>query len=174
LRKSNLALILAFLIIFSVVSVATAFGWGIRFKFYFGLLPFDKPGSPSIAMTDEIEGGLVIRVMPDYYTFKLMSFVASVVKEEPSEIVYLGKNGDDFFLNRTTPRLHMGWLNGAKIRIFENRYDVWYLGMWVRDETIYLRIKYREVDTFGKLFLIEDPGLAKKAYDLMVEAWSES
>jgi hypothetical protein len=78
-------------------------------------------------------------------------------------------------MNRTKPRFSVGWVNTAKIRMFEDEYNVWYLQMWVRDEVLYLNVRYQgEEYVIEKVFLVEDPELATEAYELMVEAWSES
>ena len=173
-KTTGIALALAFLIIFSAASVATAFGWGIRFRFYFGLLPFEESKSASVEASD-LEGRYIVRPISDRYQLKFMNFIASATTGEGEEVILEGKHPDVCSLmNRTEPRFHMGWVNTTKIRIFEAEYDVWYLQMWVRNEALYLNVRYQgEEYVVEKLFLIEDPDLATEAHDLMVEAWSE-
>jgi len=175
MKKTNIALVFAFLIILSV-GAATAFGWGIRFRFYFGLLPYERSKSVSVEASD-LKGGYVVRPISDLYQLKFMNFIASVTKGEEGEVILEGKHPDVCSLmNRTTPRFHMGWgwVNTTKIRIFETKYDVWYLQMWVRDEALYLNMRYRSDEhVIEKLFLIDDPGLAAEAHDLMLEAFFE-
>ena len=173
MKKTNLALILAFLIILSV-SAATAFGWGIRFRFYFGLLPFEKSKSATVEAYDLVEG-YIIRPISDRYQLKFMNFITSVTKGEEGEVILEGKHPDVLSLmNRTKPRFSVGWVNTTKIRIFEDEYNVWYLQMWGRNEDLYLNVRYQgEEYVVEKLFLIEDPELATEAHELMVEAWSE-
>ena len=175
MKKINLALILAFLLILSVSAVTTAFGWGIRFRFYFGLLPFEESKSASVEAYD-LEGRYIVRPISDHYQSKFMNFIASVTKGEKEEVILEGKHPDVLSLmNRTEPRFHMGWVNTTKIRIYESEYDVWYLQMWVRNEALYLNVRYQgEEYVIEKLFLIDDPDLATEAHELMVEAWSES
>jgi len=172
-KTTGIALALAFLIIFSTASFATAFGWGIRFRFYFGLLPFEESKSASVEASD-LEGRYIVRPISDRYQLKFMNFIASATTGE-EEIILEGKHPDVCSLmNRTEPRFSMGWVNTTKIRIFEAEYDAWYLQMWVRNEALYLNVRYQgEEYVIEKLFLIDDPDLATEAHELMVEAWSE-
>jgi len=171
MKKTNLAFVLAFLVILSV-GAATAFGWGIRFRFYFGLLPYEQSKSVSVEAYD-LEGRYIVRPISDRYQLKFMNFIALVTKGEEGEVTLEGKHPDICSLmNRTTPRFNMGWGDTTKIRIFETEYDVWYLQMWVRDEALYLNVRYRgDEHVVEKLFLIDDPGLAAEAHDLMLEAF---
>jgi len=172
-KTTGRALALAFLIIFSAASVATTFGWGIRF--YFGLLPFEESKSASV-MASDLEGRDIIRPISDRYQLKFMNFIASATTGEEEEVILEGKHPDVCSLmNRTEPRFSMGWVNTTKIRIFETKYDAWYLQMWVRNEALYLNVRYQgEEYVIEKLFLIDDPDLTNEAHELMVEAWSET
>jgi hypothetical protein len=174
MKKGILALILTFLIILSV-GAATAFGWGIHFRFYFGLLPFEQSKSASVEASD-LEGRYIVRPISDRYQLKFMNFIASVTKGEEGEVILEDKHPDVLSLmNRTEPRFSMGWVNPTKIRIFEAEYDVWYLQMWVRNEALYLNIRYQgEEYVVEKVFLIDNPDLATEAHELMVEAWYET
>jgi len=175
-KNVSILLIASLFISFGAVSVATNFGWWVRLRFQFGLIPFEEPKSPCVAMTDVERGGLVIRPISDRYTLELMDFIASVVKGEETEVILEGKHPDVLSLmNRTIPRFNMGYLNSTRIRVFGTEYDVWYLEMWVRDEALYLNIRFQGLEhVVEKVYLIEDPELAMKAYDIMVEAWQKS
>jgi len=174
MKKIKLALIFAFLIILCAGAAMMAFGWGIRLRFYFGLLPFEKSKSASVEASD-LEEGYIIRPISDWYQLRFMDLIASVTKGE-GEVILEGRHPDVCSsMNRSIPRFHMGWENAAEIRIFEAEYDVHYLQMWVRDEALYLNVRYRgEEHVVEKLFLIDDPDLATEASELMVEAWRES
>ena len=173
MKKTSPALILAFIAILSVAAAATSFGWVIRFRFYFGLPPFDRSNSASVAMMDEKEN-FRIRPISDRYQLKFMSFISSTMNQEETEVILEGKHGEMPLMNRTEPRYGMGWVNPTKIRVFEAEYDVWYLQMWVRDERLYLNVRYQgEEYVIDKAFLIDDPDLAIVARELMVEAWHE-
>jgi len=173
MKKIKLALIFAFLIILCAGAAMTAFGWGIRFRFYFGLLPFEESKSVSVEAFD-LEERYIVRPISDWYQLRFMSFIASATKGE-EKVILEGKHQDVLSLmNRTEPRFSMGWVNTTKIRIFETEYDAWYLQMWVRNESLYLNVRYQgEEYVIEKLFLIDDPDLANEAHELMVEAWSE-
>ena len=172
-KGACIAFIVASLIVFNAIS--TAFGWEICFRFYFGLLPFKESKSASVEASD-LEGKYIVRPISDRYQLKFMNFIASVTKGEEEEVILEGKHPDVLSLmNRTEPRLSMGWVNTTKIRIFEDEYDVWHLQMWVRNEDLYLNVRYQgEEYVVEKLFLIDDPDLATEAHDLMMEAWYES
>jgi hypothetical protein len=173
-KATGIALALALLIIFSAASVATTFGWGIHVRFYFGLLPFEKSKSASVEAYD-LEGRYIVRPISDRYQLKFMNFIASATRGEEEEVILEGKHPDVLSLmNRTEPRFHMGWVNTTKIRIFETEYDAGYLQMWIRNEALYLNVRYQgEEYVIEKLLLIDDPDLATEAHELMVEAWSE-
>lgn len=170
-KSTGVALALAFLI-FSAALVATAFGCEIRY--YFGLLPFEESKSASVEASD-LEGRYIIRPISDRYQLKFMNFIASATTGEGEEVILEGKHPDVCSLmNRTEPRFNMGWGDTTKIRIYEAEYDAWYLQMWVRDEALYLNVRYQgEEYVVEKLFLIDDPDLANEAHELMVEAWFE-
>ena len=156
---------------FGAVTVATDFRWWIYLRFQFGLIPFEKPGSPMVEMRDELEG-LVGRPISDRYLLKFMDFIASIVKVEEPKVIQEGKWGETPSMNRTTPLFHMGWANSTRISVYGTEYDVWYLEMWVRDEALYLNIRFQGSEyVVEKLFLIEDPDLAAKAHHLMITAW---
>ena len=171
--RTSIALV--FLIVFSAVFVATAFGLGIRFRFYFGLLPFEESRSASVEASD-LEGRYIVRPISDHYQLKFMNFISLVTKGEEEEVILEGKHPDVLSLmNGTKSRFSMGWVNTTKIRTFQAEYDVWYLEMWVREEALYLNVRYQGKEyVVEKLFLIDDPDLATEANELMVRAWSES
>jgi hypothetical protein len=168
-----MAFIVASLIVFNAIS--TAFGWGICFRFYFGLLPFEESKSVSVEASD-LEGRYIVRPISDRYQLKFMNFIASATKGEEEEVILEGKHPDVLSLmNRTEPRFSMGWVNTTKIRIFETEYDIGYLQMWVQNEALYFNVRYQgEEHVVEKLFLIDDPDLATEAHELMVKAWYES
>jgi hypothetical protein len=180
-KGAGVALIMVSFIVFGAISVVTDFGWVIYVRFYFNLLPFEESKSASVAMIDESTDSLVVRPISKRYQLKMMDFIVSVTKGD--EIVVLeGKHGEMPLMNRTVPRYSMGWVNPTSIKLFGTEYDVWYLEMWVREEALYLNIRYREVDyVTEKLFLVAapnlahvDPELAKKAYALLLDIWSKS
>jgi len=172
MRKRNLTIISAFSIILCAGTAMTALGWGIRIRFYFGLLPFEESKSASVESFN-LEEGYIVRPVSDWYQLRFMNLIASVKGE--GEVVLEGRHSDVCSLmNRTVPRFHMGWGNATEIRIFEDEYDVYYLQMWVRDEALYLNVRYRGEDhVIEKLFLIDDPDLVAEASELMGEAWHE-
>jgi hypothetical protein len=174
MEKTSLALVIAFLILLSAGAAMTAFGWGARIRFYFGLLPFEESRSASV-MASDVEGSNIIRPISDRHQLRFTDLIASVTKGE-GEVVLEGRHPDVCSLmNRTVPRFSMGWVDPTRIRLFEAEYDVWYIEMWVRDEVLYLNLRCQgEEHVAEKLFLIDDPGLAAEAHDLMMEAWSES
>jgi len=171
MKKIKIALIFAFLIILCAGAAMTAFGWGIRFRFYFGLLPFEESKSVSVEAFD-LEERYIVRPISDWYQLRFMNFIASATKGE-EKVILEGRHPDVCSsMNRTVPRYNMGWRNTAKIRIFETEYDVYYLQMWVRDEALYLNVRIQgEEHVIEKLFLIEDPELATEVHDLMLEAF---
>ena len=171
-KGAYVALIVASLIVFS--AILTGFGWGIQVRFCLGLLPFKVSKSAAVEASD-LEGRYIVRPISDRYQLKFMNFIASVTKGEEEEVILEGMHPEVCSLmNRTEPRFHMGWVNTTKIRIFQAEYDVWYLQMWVRNEALYLNVRYKgEEYVVEKIFLIDDPDLATEAHDLMVEAWSE-
>lgn len=155
-----------------VVSVSTALGWVIRFRFYFHILPFERSKSASVAMIDDTRGVLVIRPISDGHQLRMLDFIASVVKGEEPKSVLLGKHGEAPPLNRTTPRYSMGWVNATEITIFGVEYVVWHMEIWARNGTLFMNVRYQGAeDVFEKLYLVEDPLLTSGAVDLMVEAW---
>ena len=174
-KAVGIALIVTFLIIFIGVSAATSSGWVISVRFYFGLLPFEESKSASVAMMDEPRDTLLVRPISYGYQMRFIDLITLALKGEEPEVAHEWKHIETPSLSRTVPRYSMGWVNPTKIRVFETECDVSYLEMWVRDEALYLNIRYQgEGYLDERLFLIEDPDLAVEAYDLMVEAWYES
>jgi len=171
MKKRNLAIISAFSIILCAGAAMTALGWGMRIRFYFGLLPFEESKSASVEAFD-LEERYIVRPVSDLHQLRFMNLITSATKAE-GEVILDGWHPGVFpSVNRTVPRFHMGWVDPTRITVFGTEYDVCYLEMWVIDEALYLNVRHQgEEDVVGTLFLIEDPELATKARDLMMEAF---